>query len=36
MPYVEGRDNDKIFSWKGNSSQRSTLNHTLKYPYGNK
>ena len=36
MPYVQGRNNDKIFPWKGNSSQCGTLNHTLKYPYSNK
>ena len=34
MPYVEGRDNDKIFPWKGASS--SKINHKLKYPYSNK
>ena len=33
MPYVEGRDNDKIFPWKGASS--TTINSKKKYPYGN-
>ena len=31
MPYVEGRDNDKIFPWKGDSS--TTINSEKKYPY---
>ena len=34
MPYVQGRDNDKIFPWKGDSS--TTVDHKLKYPYSNK
>ena len=36
MPYVQGRDNDKIFPWKGDSSKHSKTNHELKDPYGNK
>ena len=33
MPYVEGRDNDKIFPWKGDSSPK--INSEKKYTYGN-
>ena len=34
MPYVQGRDNDKIFPWKGDSPPK--IDHKLKYPYSNK
>ena len=33
MPYVEGRDNDKIFPWKGDRIYK--INSEKKYTYGN-